>query len=689
MTVVQLYKKLSEKPLDVIVQRICFELKLFTGQFTTPLWARSFSEKKFLMKVNYSEINVLWDTLSSRPFVTESDKVSGSFVQNILSGEYEHTIQLAERACNNRLELLGTGLIYLGDKIDWHKDYKSNIRWAPSYIRKIKYSNPDDPSDVKIPWEISRMQWLIPVGQAYLLTRDEKYAQKVKEIITHWISENPYAGSVNWTCTMEAAIRIFTWTWFFHVFKASEAWSDKSFRALFLKNLWMHGKFTEEHIERSDVNGNHFTADASAMVMAGLFFGVGEDALRWGNRGWEYLENEMPKQVFLDGVNYEASVPYHRLVLELFLYPALYRIKLGNAVSEEYRSRLKNMAWFSILASRQQGSVPVWGDADDARALPFRFEAINDHRYLSAMVGIGMGYPDLTSFFAGPITEILWLFGEHKSACLLLQTAKEPGSSCFDDGGFYILRDRRNHVFIDCGPLGLAGRGGHGHNDILSFEAYLKDKPLIVDCGSYLYTANYTERNNFRSTAYHNTPQIDGQEINRFIRWDYLWNLQYDAIPNLLEWSCTSELSKFKGTHTGYDKLRPALKPVRSIALDHSNDRLFLQDKFEGDGVYPITIPFHLHPDVILEQVGKAHYILISGNEKFHFLNLSEDQWDAEIQSARVSFSYGRILPTKRIVFRIERKNNPILKVVIFVETTADIPFNIQSIKEQFESVIN
>jgi uncharacterized heparinase superfamily protein len=235
----------------------------------------------------------------------------------------------------------------------------------------------------------------------------------------------------------------------------------------------------------------------------------------------------------------------------------------------------------------------------------------------------------------------------------------------------------------------LAGRGGHGHNDILSFEVYLNDKPLIVDCGSYLYTASYTERNNFRSTAYHNTPQIDGQEINRFIRWDYLWNLKHDAIPDLLEWSSTSDLSKFKGTHTGYDKLYPALKPVRSIVLDHGNDRLFLQDKFEGDGVYPITIPFHLHPDVKVERVDKSHYILISGNEKFHFLNLSDDQWDAEIQSARVSFSYGTINPTNKIVFRMEPKNKPILKIAIFSEKTPGMPFNDQSIKKQFESVIN
>ncbi len=37
------------------------------------------------------------------------------------------------------------------------------------------------------------------------------------------------------------------------------------------------------------------------------------------------------------------------------------------------------------------------------------------------------------------------------------------------------MRNNVDHVFIDCGPLGLAGRGGHGHNDCLAFEAVLQE----------------------------------------------------------------------------------------------------------------------------------------------------------------------------------------------------------------------
>src|SRR6185437_12801188 len=103
------------------------------------------------------------------------------------------------------------------------------------------------------------------------------------------------------------------------------------------------------------------------------------------------------------------------------------------------------------------------------------------------------------------------------------------GSSAFRHGGAYILRSPQGHIFIDCGPLGLGGLGGHGNNDALSFEAWLGGAALIVDPGSFVYTASVEDRNLFRSTAMHNTPQIDGEEVNRFVAPDNLWNLYDDA----------------------------------------------------------------------------------------------------------------------------------------------------------------
>ena len=89
-------------------------------------------------------------------------------------------------------------------------------------------------------------------------------------------------------------------------------------------------------ISRSaDINGNHYTADLAGLVMAGHFFGDFGDAQRWRDVGWSGLQDEIVRQVFSDGVDFEASSAYHRLVFELFLWPALYRQACGEQVGAD------------------------------------------------------------------------------------------------------------------------------------------------------------------------------------------------------------------------------------------------------------------------------------------------------------------------------------------------------------------
>jgi uncharacterized heparinase superfamily protein len=654
-----------KKPPKVIINRVVDEIKLHLGQFYFPYKAKQFDLNKLLRETQTSTIEHLWDKISRNKYFSNTDFRSITDYENQCPNDYERILKSAKRALNNEVNLLGTGYINLGEKIDWHKDYKTNIRWKSQYISKISYSTSSNLSDVKIPWEISRLQWLIPLGQAYLLNKDEKYPTKVKEILTDWISENPYAQSVNWACTMEVALRIFTWTWFFHVFKNSKAWEDTEFRSLFLRSLYMHGDFTEKFIEKSDINGNHFTADAAGLVIVGVFFGEGKKTTRWIKNGWLFLEDELPKQVFEDGVDYEASIAYHRLVLELFLLPAYYRQLNGHTVSDFYKNRLIAMANFTEAYSRPNGTIPFWGDADDARALPFRDDEINDHRYLLALVGFAFNNLDLINKFSGNKVELYWFF-ESKLVHTLNENNYSRKSKSFKDGGFYVLRDDRNHVFVDSGPLGLAGRGGHGHNDLLAFELVLKGEQLISDCGSYLYTANYQERNNFRSTAYHNTPQIDGEEINRFIRWDYLWNLHNDAHPEVILWDQNEEKTILICSHNGYKRLADPVKISRGITLFHKTNSFIIEDVFISEDVHLFEIPIHLSLDVSIVVMRGNKIILMKNDNYFELQWHSDIIWDVLIEDARISQSYGVVHKTNKIKWVFKGKSQRLtLKIII------------------------
>lgn len=630
-----------KKPPRYIVERIMHEIRGRAERYLAPRRASSTTSERLANREGYSSVSDWWASLAKRSHVGQS-RMSAGELEGICPGDIDMLIAEAERALRREVDLLGSGSIELGTPTDWHKDYKTNIRWAPRYCRDIHYSELGRPSDVKFPWEVSRMQWLIPAAQAYVLTGEEKFAVGVMEAIDEWISANPYAMSVNWACTMDVAIRAMTWTWLFHALCKSTSWQESGFQHRFLRSLWLHGDFITRNLEKSDINGNHYTANAAGLVFIGLFFGGKNQAADWHELGWNILCDELPRQVFEDGVDFEASVPYHRLVQELFLLPALYRQKLGLEVHSDYRERMLAMARFTEAYSRPDGSVPLWGDADDARALPFRMRPINDHRYLVGLAGIAFDDPKLIASFSGPCSEIVWIFGASCGAELpkYHERSKRPCSMAFPDGGVYILRNEQDHIFIDCGPLGLAGRGGHGHNDLLSFEAVLNDVHLITDCGAYLYTADYVERNNFRSTAYHNTPCIDGKEINRFIRPDYLWFLENDAEFSVNICQMTTESDFLALEHTGYTKLPNQVRVHRQINLHHGHSSLSIQDSFEGNGDHHIEIPLHLAIGVtaIVDQ----EFIILEGSGRRFRLNWNDHaDWDVEVGQGRVSPTYG------------------------------------------------
>lgn len=648
----------------VLADRLITELKAESDRFFAPRRASGLSERDLLHKLEASSLEDLWKGLGEIPYLTMTAPVSGSLYDEVCPGDFARIMKAAEDALCHRVDLLGSGKVELGQKIDWHKDYKTGITWRPVYIRSIDYNNPERPSDVKFPWEVSRVQWLIPAGQAFLITGDERYAEAVRDVLDDWIDSNPYAYSVNWACTMEAALRILTWSWFFHVFKSSTAWSGRIFRYKFLKSLYLHGDFTARNLEKSDVNGNHYTADAAGLVFAGLFFGCKGAAVEWQCKGWEILLSEMPMQVFADGVDYEASIPYHRLVFELFFLPALYRVKNGLSVDQGYLNRLAVMARFTIAYSRPDGTVPLIGDADDARALPFGGQGINDHRYLPSLLGLAFGLTEFTGFHSGPKSEAFWLFGKQTSD-LPETCASDAGSAAFPEGGFYVMRNNSDHVFIDCGPLGLMGRGGHGHNDCLSFEASLNGVRLISDCGAYLYTASYKDRNLFRSTAYHNTPQVDGEEINRFIRWDYLWTLQNDAKHKVELWEKVGSIEIFRGSHSGFRRLHAPVTPVRTIILDHKMHGLIIHDRFIGDGKNMITIPLHLDSVVSVSHISEGGLTLKVNDNAFDLFWLDTENWVLSEQEGRVSPCYGVALKTTRLVWQRREKNEAGLLICI------------------------
>ncbi len=640
-------RRALRKPPHVIARRMADEVARELERIRAPRRAARRTIAHVLRDGGDATLDTAWARLAARPYPAWTERLDTAEVERLCPGEPARVLAAAVHVLERRVDLLGSGPTSLGCPVDWLCDVKSGRRWEPAFHREIAYVDLTDSSDVKVSWELSRLQWAIPAGQAYLLTGDERYAEAVRDLLDEWIEGNPYALTVNWSCTMDVALRILSWTWFFHVFAGSAAWTDEGFRARFLVALDLHADFTQRNLERSDINGNHYTADAAGLVFAGLFFG-GDRGDRWADAGWSILSRELPRQVYPDGVDFEASTAYHRLVSELFFAPALYRERTGTPTPAAYRDRMLAMGRFAAAYTRPDGTTPAWGDADDGRALPFGGQPLGDHRYLPGLIGSVWANETLARSFPGPHAEQLWWLGPDEAVAPGPASPREPAA--FPDSGFYVLQGPRDHVFVDAGPVGLAGRGGHGHNDCLGFEAWLDGTPLIVDAGTYVYTASPEWRNRFRSTAFHATPQVDGEEQNRFVRPDWLWSLTYDAVPELRDWS--PKQGTLTAAHAGFLRLAHGVRPVRTFNLDRTSHQLEVTDRFEGDGDHEVRVPYGLPPGAEAEVVEAGVLLLRLPGGTFRLRYTDPSAWEATVEDGWLSPSYGVKTPRRVVVFR-------------------------------------
>ena len=89
----------------------------------------------------------------------------------------------------------------------------------------------------------------------------------------------------------------------------------------------------------------------------GVLFRDTPDGARWLETGERILTREIEAQIYPDGVDHEASTPYHRLVLELFLTGFLLLEKAGRAVPQRRRGSASSGCSISWRRTR---SRTVW-----------------------------------------------------------------------------------------------------------------------------------------------------------------------------------------------------------------------------------------------------------------------------------------------------------------------------------------
>lgn len=470
-------------------------------------------------------------------------------------------VQEAEKVCQHVFDLLGSGQVNLDQfarqhgggedcgYLPWHHDFKTGYRWSPKKFYK-KIEIPYGEADIKVPWELSRLQHAAVLGQAYWLTNDEKYAQEFVRQVNDWIESNPLKFGVNWSCTMDVAIRVANWIQGFYFFKDSRALTDE-FLIKFTKSLLAHGRHIMANLENKGIANNHYISDLVGLIYLGIAFPEFKEACRWRDFGIQELIKEMGRQVYDDGMNFEASTCYHRLALELVFFPTILCRLNGIELPQTFIDKLKKMFDFVLYVLKPNGMMPQIGDNDNARLHILGKRDILDMTYLLSFAALyydDAGYK-INEFGFAP--ETLWLFGPEayeRWNKLPGRSVEELESHAFPDGGIYVMRHKKDYMAISCRPRKSDVLGCHAHDDALSFELCISGEDVVIDPGTYIYTANPEERCKFRSSVYHNMVTLVEQSRKNHLEEDApIFGVLNEANACCLRWDDSKQASIFSG----------------------------------------------------------------------------------------------------------------------------------------------
>lgn len=586
-------------------------------------------------------------------------------IKESFDSSVKKTIEKADQVSQHVFDLLGSGPLFLGEPINWHSDFKGNS-WIRGYYRDLNailynndFQNENYIGDIKLPWELNKHLRFIDLGKAYWLTEDEKYAEEFIKQLMDWINENPYQYNLGWTQNLIVSQRAISWCFSFVFFFHSQKFSGDVLNK-FLKSILEHRKYIEEHLELAEKTSNHLIGNLSALFLVNFLFPEFEGADSKYKKSISMLIKEIDKQIYSDGVDYEQSISYHRYVLEFCLIPVILCRMNGIPLPERFLKKIEKMIEFILYISKPDGFVYPISDADGARVFNLNNAHINDYQSYLAVGAVLFDRGDFKSMAGENCEEVIWLLGPKGLEKYWDIQLTQPAvcSKAFWDGGYFILRDRwstdAKQLFFDCGNIGMGYTddgeyGTHGHSDLLNFGISAYGETFITDIGSGTYTGNKKVHDYFRSSAGHNTINIDGQDQSILTT---TWAMKNRARPLKGECFTSQHFDYVSGAHDGYRRLSHPIIHRREI-LFVKPDYWIMVDSLLGRGYHHLEAFYHLSPGLDVDIDSADNLILIKGNRSsllmapFCSMSLKKALSEGSVDPFEgwISADYGQWLP--------------------------------------------
>ena len=485
----------------------------------------------------------------------------------------------ANKHLDNEFIIYGGLKLRLDSKnFSWLSDPFSAFVW-PQSKRASHIFNQKEGIDIKNNWEIARFQFLSTLAHAYIATNNERYAHFAYDKVNSWIDENKFLNGLHWLVPMESAIRLTNWCIYLpllDIFKCS----GSSFRHKLTKSILEHLIYIRENLEISPGHANnHYLTNLTALLLSRLIF----PSLPWAVESSKFaereLEREIQRQFKESGINFEGSLPYHRLSSEICLMGIALIKKSGRDVPVGIVERLQEAASFTRYYTDTCEECPIIGDNDSGIFVNFfSGQELNRHQYLKNLFDCILDDKSESD----NIQEFL--------CSVHFTTAALPDSSNTDklnaDGdielqardfnGLIIARYKSEAFFFNT----LRSSEGHTHNDKLSIYPIIGRKLVFIDRGSFSYTGFIEKRHEDRMTSSHNGPVINRWEQNRIWKNDLFYVNGEAKCDNRVD--IFENVVTITGWHTGYRRYSSGMKVFRQVKWDIRDRTMVVTDWVVG-----------------------------------------------------------------------------------------------------------
>jgi len=477
------------------------------------------------------------------------------------------------------------------------RDPITGRRWpnVDAYCFDVPYRHNSDTGDVKYIWEINRLQFLQVAAAEARLTKNPILANGILELILVWMDVNPPFLGINWCSGIELALRIVTIVIILSFLgEVGEREKRVRLRTLLHAHAFWLGRYPSLY---SSAN-NHLISEALGLFLVGTLVPDLPHAQEMAAHGRTVFEDEIRKQILDDGVGVEQSVTYTAFTIEMCVLAGLIGELTGCSFSAEYKKRLAAGAEFMCWLLDESGHAPAIGDNDEGRVVAL--SPNSEPQYVASVAAAVGGFLNQPRFMIPRRTPEL-----RDAIFCALEMAPPPvrtGMRIFKSGGYTVVRKshagQQTLLVFDHGPIGYLSIAAHGHADALSIWLHVGDVPVFIDAGTYLYHAERTHRDFFRSTSAHNTMTVEGESGN-IPTGPFQWLRKGDA--RLLSHKDDADWY-VEGQYDGYKTRFNVVHCRRVTRTAHGFE---IADRLIGRGsTQSVSIRFLLAPDLAALQDG-------------------------------------------------------------------------------------